>query len=215
MSYEEKRVSYQTSNSYSSLNLLSEHTKNIWICFHGLGYLSKYFIQYFNRLNSKENYIIVPQAPSKYYQDKNFKYVGANWLTRENTQEDAKNIMNYLDEIFKVEALPKNKRLILFGYSQGVSVCLRWAALRKIQCNTLVIHSGGIPKELTPKDFDFLKAKVILTYGKQDEYLTPELSQSQLEMAQSLFGKNLEVIPFEGKHEVNRELIHSISKNNL
>ena len=43
----EKKVIYTTSNTYSILNNLTEKTKNVWIVFHGLGYLSKYFINYF------------------------------------------------------------------------------------------------------------------------------------------------------------------------
>ncbi len=212
MSSKEKQVSYQTTNSYSTLNQLTENTKNIWISFHGLGYLSRYFLRYFKGLNSNENYIIAPQAPSKYYQEKNFQYVGANWLTRENTGEETKNILNYLDAVFKAEDLPRNRRLILFGYSQGVSVCMRWMASRKINCDTLVIHSGGIPKELVPEDFDYsTKTNVIMTYGKNDQYLTPELINSQTAFATRLFGEKMKIIPFEGKHEVNRKLIGEIT----
>ena len=212
MASKEKQVSYQTTNSYTCLNELTENTKNIWISFHGLGYLSRYFIRYFDGLNPDENYIISPQAPSKYYQDKNFKYVGANWLTRENTFVGTKNILNYVDKILKMENLPENTRLILFGYSQGVSVCMRWMASRKINCDTLVIHSGGIPKELVPEDFEYLtKTNVIMTYGTNDEYLTLELINSQTEFATRLFGEKMKIIPFEGVHEVNRELISEIA----
>ncbi|HET8837583.1 MAG TPA: esterase [Flavobacteriaceae bacterium] len=214
MASNEKQVSYKTTNSYSTLNQLNENTKNVWISFHGLGYLSRYFIRYFSGLNKEENYIIAPQAPSKYYQEKDFQYVGANWLTRENTLEDTKNILNYLDAIFQTENLPADRRLILFGYSQGVSVCMRWMASRKIQCDMLVIHSGGIPKELVSENFAYLrKAEVVLVYGKDDGYLTPEMEKSQSEFAKKLFGEKLSIVPFEGKHEVNREVIRKIASN--
>jgi len=64
----EKKVIYSSSNTYSVLNNYTKKTKNVWIVFHGLGYLSKYFIKYFSKVNAEENYIIAPQAPSKYYQ---------------------------------------------------------------------------------------------------------------------------------------------------
>ena len=212
MGASEKRVSYQNTNSYSSLNSLTENTKNVWFACHGLGYLSRYFIRYFDHLDEVENYIVSPQAPSKYYQGKDFRHVGANWLTRENTQEDTKNLLNYLDAVFENEGISGDKKLILFGYSQGVSVVTRWMASRKIEADALVVHSGGIPKELVPKDFEFLKeTKVFLLYGTEDEYLTENRIAEETERAKSLFGKNLKILPFEGKHEVSRELIKKIA----
>ena len=67
-----------------------------------------------------------------------------------------KNIINYFDAILENEKLNSKHNLIVLGYSQGVSVALRYLAKRKIQCDKLIIHSGGIPKELNPEDFSYL-----------------------------------------------------------
>ena len=149
----EKDVLYTSKNTYSTLNNFTEKTKNVWLVFHGLGYLSKYFINYFSELDSEENYIIAPQAPSKYYQDRRFKHVGASWLTRENTLMETENVLNYIDAIYENEISEKPKNLIILGYSQGLSVASRWVAQRKIQCDKLILHSGGIPHELKPDAF--------------------------------------------------------------
>lgn len=213
MAANEKQVSYTTTNSYSILNALTEKTKNVWFACHGMGYLSRYFIRYFEDLDTDENYIISPQAPSKYYQGKDFRHVGANWLTRENTLEDAKNVLSYLDSVWKEENIPQDKKTILFGYSQGVSVSMRWMASRKIEPDILVIHSGGIPKELTATDFEFLdKTKVFLVYGTEDEYLNDNRIKEERERAEKLFGEKLQILPFKGKHEVSRKLIANISE---
>lgn len=212
MASTEKQVSYHTTNTYSTFNTLGPATKNVWFACHGLGYLSRYFIRYFEDLNEDKNYIISPQAPSKYYQGNEFRHVGANWLTRENTQEDIKNVLHYLDAAFAAENIPKDKNLILFGYSQGVSVITRWLASRKLDCTALVLHSGGIPKELTSEDFTFMaQTKVFLLYGTEDEYLTEARIEEETVRAQTLFGNKVEIIPFEGKHEVNRKLITKIA----
>lgn len=210
----EKKVSYTASNTYSTLNEFTYKTKNIWFCFHGMGYLSRYFLKYFDHLNTDENFIVVPQAPSKYYQGKKFNYVGASWLTKENTAEETKNVLNYIDAVSLNENILENKnKLILFGFSQGVSVALRWLASRKVNCKAIVIHSGGIPRELTVEDLSFLdkNTKVYLIYGAKDEYLTEERMNSELKMATTLFGERLEVISFDGNHSVNKELIFNIS----
>ena len=215
MATEEKKVSYTTTNSYSTRNKLTSATKNVWFCCHGLGFLSRYFIQYFNGLDADENYIIAPQAPSKYYQRSDFKHVGASWLTREETQQETENVLNYLDAVFASEEIPEDKRLILLGYSQGVSVAMRWLASRKLNVDTLVIHSGGIPKELSPQDFEFLTTtQVELWYGTEDEYLTEKRIYEETRRTKEMFGEALKIVPFEGKHIVNRELINELGIRN-
>ncbi|WP_040249412.1 alpha/beta hydrolase [Psychroserpens mesophilus] len=206
----ETEIYYTINNSYSTLNKLTNTTKNIWFVCHGMGYLSRYFIQYFKGLSSDENYIIAPQAQSKYYQAPNFKHVGASWLTKENTLVETENIMTYFDAVFENESIPKDKNLIILGYSQGVSVAMRYIAKRKLQCSQLVIHSGGIPKELMPNDFNFLNAKVTLIYGTEDEFLDEERIIYETKRAKSLFGKNLKIKPFDGNHNVNVKLIETL-----
>lgn len=212
MPTEEKRVFYRTSNTYSTLNILNSETKNVWFCCHGLGFLSRYFISYFNQLDPATNYFIAPQAPSKYYQSDDFKYVGASWLTKENTIPEIKNILAYLDSVFEEENIPPDKNLILFGFSQGVSVITRWLASRKIKCKRLIIYAGGIPKELTPEDLSFLgKIKVDLVYGIRDKYIHTTRLNEEIERAEKLFGKEqLTMTSFNGKHEVRPEVLNDL-----
>jgi len=210
----EKEASYNATNTYSTLNILTEKTKNVWMVFHGMGYLSKYFIKYFSELDTEENYIVAPQAPSKYYQGKNFKHVGASWLTRENTIVDTQNILNYVDAVFEKENLENIPKLIVLGYSQGVSIAMRWVASRKIQCNTLILHSGGIPNELKPQDFEFLKssAQVIYLYGNKDQYITEARETEEKLKGSKLFQNRLKIEVFDGIHEVHTEFLLKVSR---
>lgn len=210
MSSEEKEISYTITNSYSTLNTLSESTKNVWFVCHGMGYLSRYFLKYFKGLNTDENYIIAPQASSKYYIQPGFKHVGASWLTKEATAKDTENVMRNFDAILEAENIPDSLNLIMFGYSQGVSVAMRYVVKRQLQCAQLVLHSGGIPKELQIEDFAFSKAKVRLICGKHDEYLTEERLKSETQKAYDLFKNNLDVMMFEGKHEVNVDIVNGL-----
>lgn len=210
MKSQEKEISYTTTNTYSTLNTLSSKTKHVWLVCHGMGYLSRYFLKYFKALNANENYIIAPQAQSKYYIKSNFKHVGASWLTKENTKIETENILNYLDAVLENENLPKKVNLIVFGYSQGVSIATRYVALRQLPCYKLIIHSGSIPKELKPTDFDFFSGKPYLICGNKDEYIDGERIQIELQHAKSLFGNSLEVIFFDGVHEVNTNIINQM-----
>lgn len=208
-----KQVNYLSTNTYSTLNSLTDSTKNIWIACHGIGFLSKFFISYFEDLDPKLNYIIAPQAPSKYYQTKAYKYVGASWLTKENRELETENILNYLDALLKLEKLPSNKNIILLGYSQGVSVVTRWMAQRKISCSHLVIHSGSIPSELDSTSFNYLPhLKTFIIYGTKDEYLTDEKIQVQLEFSKTIFPNLPEILKFEGQHEMHKASLEKISE---
>ncbi len=210
----QKEAAYTSTNTYRTLNNLTEKTKNVWMVFHGMGYLSKYFINYFSELDADENYIIAPQAPSKYYQGKDFKHVGASWLTRENTMTETQNILNYVDAVYKKESIESFPNLIVMGYSQGVSIATRWVASREIQCNKLILHSGGIPAELEPSDFEFLSpnTQVIYLYGNKDQYITEARETEEKLKGNKLFQDRLKIEVFDGIHEVNREILLNISK---
>ncbi|MDT0688152.1 esterase [Salegentibacter sp. F188] len=204
----EKQLSYQITNTYSVLNEFTPKTKTVWVVCHGIGYLSRYFLRHFNHLNAEENYIIAPQAQSKYYLNNEYKHVGASWLTKENTEAEIENVLNYLDEVYKAENLSDAPNLAIFGYSQGVSVAARWVARRKIECSRLILHSGKVPSELKAEDFAFLKnTDFSFIYGTEDEYLKKAIINIEEEHLRTLFPKNLEILTFNGGHEVNPTLI--------
>lgn len=210
MSRQEKQVNYQSTNTFETLNVLSDNTKNVWIVLHGIGYLSRYFIKYFEELDPQENYVIAPQAPSKYYLKNEYKHVGASWLTKENTVLETKNVIQYLNAVLEAENLPDDCRLMVFGFSQGVSIAARWVANQKIKCDDLVLYAGGIPHELVEEDFTFLKennTQVTVLVGDRDKYINKEVLKKESKKIQMLFNGSAKQIIFEGGHEVKKELI--------
>lgn len=214
MNREEKQVSYKITNTYSTLNEYTTKTKNVWLVFHGIGYLSRYFMKYFKDLNPEENYIIAPQAQSKYYLNNKYTHVGASWLTKENTEEEFENVLNYVKEVFKAEGLDKVENLNVLGYSQGVSIATRFVAREKIQCKNLILLSGKIPQELAIKDFEFLTdTKFSFIYGTKDEYLKAGVVKVEHIRLKELFPKNLNVITFDGGHEVRPEILSNIGES--
>ncbi len=211
----EKQVSYSALNTYDTLNSLSGTTKNVWFVLHGLGYLSRYFLKYFNQLSPEENYIIAPQAPSKYYLGSQFKHVGASWLTKENTAMEIENVLNYLDAVYKSENIPDRCKLVVFGFSQGVSIAARWVAKSRISCNQLVFYAGGMPNELEKADFEFIhtsSCKVTVIVGKEDEFISAERLEKETERIEELFQGKAKQIVFDGGHEIKKEFIHQLLK---
>lgn len=215
MSNIEKTVTYTSQNTYLTQNQLTSKTKNVWLVFHGIGYLSRYFVKYFNGLDPEENYIIVPQAPSKYYLKNEYKYVGASWLTKENTAIEVTNVLNYIDAVLNGENIPKNVNLVLFGFSQGVSVATRWLAKKKPNCRLVALYAGGVPNELKPEDFDFMdfeSTKIKIVYGDEDEFLTPDRLKGEKIKIDLLFQNKAETQVFNGGHEVKPEIIESLNR---
>lgn len=205
-----KSVSYANINSYETLNSLTKETKTIWIVFHGIGFLSRYFLRFFKVLNPKKNYIIAPQAPSKYYLNNEYKYVGASWLTKEETQTELTNVLNYIDAVLEHENIPDDKNLIIFGFSQGVSIATRWIAKTKIKFKKLILYAGGIPTELCKEDFNFIdynQSSINIIYGDSDEFLTHSRIDSEKIKSEILFHKKAKIQSFKGGHEIKTEII--------
>lgn len=211
----EKRIPYGAIGTYETLNHLGRATENVWLVLHGMGYLSRFFLKHFKELPPNKNYIIAPQAPSKYYMNNEYNHVGASWLTKENTILETQNVLAYLDALWEAENIPKKYRLILLGFSQGVSIATRWAVHKQLRMHQLVLYSGGIPNELKPVDFEFLvqnKTKVKMFIGNKDEFITQKRLKEEFEKIESLFDGRAEVIIFEGGHELKKEIINGLVK---
>jgi len=209
-----KNVTYKTTNTYETLNELNSQTKRIWLVFHGIGFLSRYFLKYFTELPKHENYIIAPQAPSKYYLNGKYKHVGASWLTKENTALETKNLFNYIDAVLENENLPADCDIVLFGFSQGVSIAMRYLVHSRLPCSKLVLYAGGIPQELKRSDFAFInnQTEIISILGDKDEYLTPNRLNEEKEKLTKLFENNVYHIRFKGGHEVKKDIINQLIK---
>jgi predicted esterase len=206
---EQKLLTFQSTHPYETLNKRTSATRRVWVVFHGIGFLSRYFLRYFSHMDPDENYIIAPQAPSLYYLDSNYKNVGASWLTREQTGRNMGNILHYLDALYQRESLGQSPELILMGYSQGVSVLSRWVAQRKITCHRMLLYAGKIPGELTPSDFSHLSDTTPVEFyaGDTDAYLPVGMRPTLEEQLRWLFGRRVNLCYYEGGHELQAALI--------
>jgi hypothetical protein len=88
-------------------------------------------------------------------------------------------------------------------------------ASRKISCKKLILHSGGIPKELTQENFSHLDSTTQTTYlyGDKDQYITKSRKTEETRKATALFGPKLSTMVFDGIHEVHGPSILDIATN--
>lgn len=210
----EKEITYKSTNTYTTLNKLTKETEYVWFVCHGMGQLSRRFIENFKRLDVFKNFVIAVQAPSKYYHSDSYASVGGSWLTKENTKEEIDNVLRYFDAVIENENLPKTIKMIYLGFSQGVSVVTRYLASRKIGFNILVLFAGGIPSELTAEDFSHYDKKnpIIYVYGDEDFYINKERKISEEDKLKLIFSENYIIHKFKGPHTFNIDEVLKILK---
>lgn len=205
----EKSVSYTTREPYFTLGSPRQGSGNTWVVFHGIGQLARYFLRNFTHLDLTRNYVLAPQAPSLYYTSDTYDRVGASWLTRENTASQMENLLAYLDGMAAEEGLKECNNLIVFGYSQGVSVLCRWVARRRITCKRIILYAGRVPSELSSGDFEHLpeSCRVELYHGDSDPMADKWGRKELADHARAVFGSRLEIVNYRGGHEIQRKWI--------
>jgi predicted esterase len=125
---------------------------------------------------------------------------------------ETENILRYINAVYEDASPPEHCRLVVFGYSQGVSVAMRWVAKSKIKCERLALYAGGIPDELSSKDFLFLRGHTRVTFmvGDSDEFLSPERMERESGKIEALFDGQALIQVFNGGHAIQKPLINQI-----
>lgn len=130
-----------------------KNAKNIWFVFHGYGQLAKYFIRNFAHLDPEENYIVAPEGFYRFYLNGFDGRIGATWMTRESRLTDISDYVGFINSVFEKAIKPfytPEKRVIAFGFSQGVATVARWVAYGDFRPDQLVLWAGSFPPDLEP-----------------------------------------------------------------
>ncbi len=187
-------------------------TAHVWVVFHGYGQLAQYFLRKFDFLPS-DHFVIAPQGNHKFYIQP-YDKVGASWLTKEDRLIDIENQQIYLKKVFETETQNidfQKVKLHLLGFSQGVATVSRWAIQHKIAFDSLILWAGGFPSEIQKTELDFSKpdTRVELVIGKADEFYNEMSVNLQIEKLKEL-GLSTNLTIFEGKHEIDSQVLHTI-----
>ena len=195
---------------YYSHGTPGEHVRYFWIATHGYGQMAKNFIHKFDGLDTSEHFVIAPDALSRFYWEGFTGQVASSWMTKEDRLDEIADYAQYLTMVYEryVPQLPKDVKIILFGFSQGVATQYRWMMERFLRFDALVMWAGFLPEDLDyrPHLEYFNSKKIIFLYGDQDRFLTPKRLAWHQNMVREK-GLELEEIPFEGKHVVDRQLL--------
>lgn len=189
--------------------------KTIWFVLHGYGYLAEFFIKKFEPIVNNETCVIAPEALSRFYLNGFYGRVGASWMTKHQRLEEIEDYNNYLNLLLE-SVLTENHsnytKINIVGFSQGGATACRWFASKKLPCTNLILWASVFPDDM---DFNIIsnKTNTTLIYGTRDEFLTEErITILKKQIKES--GVNCNIISFDGKHDIPKEVLVEESLRN-
>lgn len=199
---------------YSTLGDIKT-AKTIWFVLHGYGFLAEFFIKKFESILNKETCVIAPEALSRFYLNGFSGRIGASWMTKHQRIEEIEDYSNYLQLLYETILTENNNnynKINIVGFSQGGATACRWLASKKVPCTNFILWASVFPDDL---DFNIVskETNTTLIYGNQDEFLTEErvaLLRKQIEDSKI----DVNVITFDGKHDIPKEVLVEESKKN-
>ena len=203
--------------SYETTYFLSHEPtgkeKEIWIVLHGYGQLAEFFIRKFIPHASENRLFIAPEGTNHSYLQEFQGRVGANWMTSYNRETAIANNHRFLNRMMEEILLyfSSTTKIHLLGFSQGAATGTRWASQWTGNLDSLVLWGGGFAHDLAlnlAKE-KFAPTAVLLVHGAQDELITEESKKRQEALLIDI-GKPLNVLTFEGGHEINPSFLEKI-----
>ncbi len=174
----------------------------VFLCLHGYGQLSPYFIKKLKPLTDR-SMVIVPEGLHRFYLNGNQGRVGASWMTKENRLDDIQNYLNYIDAIIDQVLGKSDIPIVVLGFSQGSATAGRWVAHTQRVVSDLILWSGMFPHDIdTAMDIpSWKKVSIYSVIGDKDPYISDDRLVSENKRC-AFNGLELEEIRFNGGHEI-------------
>lgn len=202
---------------YYSCSELTDDTEYILLALHGYGQLASYFSRHFKNLDNKI-YTLVPEGMHRFYLNGMSGRVGASWMTKEDRLVDIENQFNFLDTLVNKCEIEKRKnlKLIVLGFSQGVSTAIRWMSKSEITPFAFISWAGSFPVDLNTEEIEraFNNVKMIQVIGDNDPYFDAKARENQ----QSWLSKNnieRENLEFKGEHRIDSVFLQKLISNRI
>jgi len=204
---EEHSFSIQKTTRYYTCGAISKATK-LLVVLHGYGQSAFFFLKKFEFLVAKGYFIVAPEGMNRFYLEGTSGRVGASWMTREARLDDIQDNFKYLEAIVgKFTAQNTFSSIDLLGFSQGAATATRWFENSCSTFRSLVLWASVFPEDVhldisTNKD-----TNCVFVLGTQDPYFDGEKEDETVKTYTKLM---FEIIRFEGKHEMNQEVLDCI-----
>jgi predicted esterase len=210
----ENHIKVTRTARYYSYGEINENTARVWIVLHGHKMLAGNFIKTFEELAANGDYIIAPEALSRLYVKGDSGNVGANWMTKEDRENEISDYVNYLDELYEKEIAPYRKdfsfEVNALGFSQGAATLSRWLAIGKSKVNKAIFWCGNLAHDVDySKSEQFKNTPIYLIFGNKDKYYPADFYKTQVELLQK-HGIESKYNIFDGGHDVSVEVMREV-----
>ncbi len=197
---------FDVSRSARAFTLGGASATDAWVVLHGYGQLAARFLRSFVPLATPARRIVAPEGLSRFYLDAASGRVGASWMTKEDRAREIQDYLAYLEQVRS--ALVPPVPLTIFGFSQGVATATRWAVATVPAPVRLVCWGGLLPPDVPAASL----AGIRLTYvvGEREEWASPPAVEAQAAHFAAA-GVSVEVIRFDGGHEVRPEIVAQLA----
>ena len=135
-------------------------------------------------------------------------------MTKYERESEISDYINYLNLLydFVLEKFDVNNlKINILGFSQGTATVARWCMNETIKYDRLILWAGyfgnGIENVIDPEKLT--QKKVVLCYGKEDEFLVKIDTQKYEADIQKVI-PHLQIHTFEGGHTIDEELLLKI-----
>jgi predicted esterase len=137
--------------------------------FHGYGETAEHMLEVLRQITDKRLLVSI-QALHRFYTKRD--EVVANWMTRQDRELE---IADNVDYVSSVIAAVRNDHtaggpLVYVGFSQGVAVAYRAAALGVPPCGGLIVLAGDVPPDIHPRLSRL--PPVLIGRGRKDDWYT-------------------------------------------
>jgi predicted esterase len=204
---------------YYTIGQPTEGVKYFWFVTHGYGQLASRIIRKFDIFEGNAaHFIVAPEALNRFYWKFRTDEVGASWMTKNDRLDEIEDYCNYLTTVFEhfTAQLPKDVKIILFGFSQGCATQLRWLLRGCPHFDNLILWGGVLPEDLDYQPFEdyFSNKKLHFVVGDNDEFINQKAIDWHLDFAQQQ-KLDMDFTYFEGKHEVLVPVLENLFLKNM
>ena len=170
-------------------------TPDLLVGFHGYGENAGIHFEALQRIPGIEDWSVAAvQALHPFYGPRSGGgVVVASWMTREDRELAIADNVRYVQRV--VRSLPKPRRLVFAGFSQGVAMAYRSAAFGEV-ADGLIVLGGDVPPDVVPQISKL--PPILLGRGSQEDRYTEEKFEEDL---RTLAKGHVTPCVYEGGHE--------------
>lgn len=208
----QKNIEVKRNARYYTNELSPESVETIWFILHGYGQLAGNFIKKFPALANSKNYLVAPEALSRFYTDNGFGKIGASWMTKEERENEIEDYVSYLNRLYgaiEKELNGREVKLNVFAFSQGTSTACRWLQKSGIKADKLILWGGFLPPDFLLGSWKKVFDSLLIVAGKKDDFLSPEKIKEGKKVLDK-YSVNYFVHIFDGGHEMKEKVVNEV-----